>query len=165
MRLKKPENRLLIIFMIWHQSFFEYRHKTPKDLTCNLISFLGDGKPGEEANAGEAGGQMRRYRPRRNYDGYYRGARRGGPAGGAQQGENGGEGGEPARYNKGEQGGEGAGEGGAPRGGGGRGRGGPPRRFFRRNGRGGRGGGPARRPRSQDGQVTLRCIFCFTKIV
>jgi len=112
----------------------------------------GDGKPGEEANAGEAGGQMRRYRPRRNFDGYYRGARRGGPGGGAQQGENGGEGGEPARYNKGEQGGEGAGEGGAPRGGGGRGRGGPPRRFFRRSMRGGRGGGPARRPRSQDGQ-------------
>ena len=85
---------------------------------------------------------MRRYRPRRQYDGYYRGGRRSGPAP-QQGGENGAEGG-------GEQGAEGTGEG-APRAA--RGRGGPPRRFFRRNFRGGRGGGPPRRPRSQDGQV------------
>ncbi|XP_043277881.1 Y-box-binding protein 1 isoform X2 [Venturia canescens] len=118
------------------------------------------GKQGEEGNnAGEtAGGQMRRYRPRRNYDSYYRGGRRSGPAG-AQQGENGGEGGEVVgRYSKGEQGGEGGNEGagGVPRsggaGGGGRGRGGPPRRYYRRNLRGGRVGGTGRRPRSQDGQ-------------
>ncbi|XP_015598492.1 B box-binding protein isoform X2 [Cephus cinctus] len=101
----------------------------------------GEGKPGEDASAGEGGGQQRRYRPKRHYDGYYRGSRRSGPT--PQQGENGGEGGE--------QGVEGTGEGGAPRGSRG-GRGGPPRRFFRRNFRGGRGGGPPRRPRSQDGQ-------------
>ncbi|XP_051161766.1 Y-box-binding protein 1 isoform X2 [Leptopilina boulardi] len=101
----------------------------------------GDGKQEGEANAGEGGPQVRRYRPRRHYDGYYqRGGRRSGPS--QQQGENGTEGGE--------QGGEGTGDV-APRGGG-RGRGGPSRRFFRRNFRGGRGGGPSRRPRSQDGQ-------------
>lgn len=97
-------------------------------------------QPGDEANTGEGGGQPRRYRPRRQYDGYYRGSRRSIPT--TQQGENGGEGGEQI--------GEGTGEGGPTRGG--RGRGGPPRRFFRRNFRGGRGGGPPRRPRSQDGQ-------------
>ncbi|KAF7380148.1 hypothetical protein HZH66_014503 [Vespula vulgaris] len=103
-----------------------------------------DGKTGEEGNTGEGGGQQRRYRPRRHYDGYYNPVtRHSGPN--QQQGENAGEGGE--------QGGKGTGEGGAPRGGG-RGRGGPPRRFFRRNFRGGRGGGPPRRPRNQDGQVT-----------
>ncbi|XP_043683812.1 Y-box-binding protein 1 isoform X2 [Vespula pensylvanica] len=101
-----------------------------------------DGKTGEEGNTGEGGGQQRRYRPRRHYDGYYNPVtRHSGPN--QQQGENAGEGGE--------QGGKGTGEGGAPRGGG-RGRGGPPRRFFRRNFRGGRGGGPPRRPRNQDGQ-------------
>ncbi|KAK0167061.1 hypothetical protein PV327_004507 [Microctonus hyperodae] len=113
----------------------------------------GNGGAGEEGgNTGEGGGQ-RRYRPRRNYDGYYRGSRRSGPQQ-QQQNENGGDGG--SRYDKGEQGGDGAGEGGAPprSGGGGRGgRGAPPRRFYRRNFRGGRGGGgPPRRPRSQDGQ-------------
>ncbi|XP_029051004.1 Y-box binding protein ypsilon schachtel isoform X2 [Osmia lignaria lignaria] len=102
----------------------------------------GEGKTGDEANAGDAGGQQRRYRVRRQYDGYYRGARRSGPSA-QQQGDNG---------EAGEQGGEGGGEGGVPRGGG-RGRGGPTRRYFRRNFRGGRGGGPPRRPRSQDGQV------------
>ncbi|XP_076239125.1 Y-box binding protein ypsilon schachtel isoform X4 [Calliopsis andreniformis] len=106
----------------------------------------GEGKTGDEPNVGEGGGQQRRYRVRRQYDGYYRGSRRSGPS--AQpQGDNSGEGGE--------QGGEGTGGeggvGGVPRGGG-RGRGGPSRRFFRRNFRGGRGGGPPRRPRSQDGQ-------------
>ncbi|XP_048505108.1 Y-box factor homolog isoform X2 [Athalia rosae] len=111
----------------------------------------GEGKTGEDASAGEGGGQQRRYRPRRRYDGFYRGTRRSGP-GGHQQHQ--GEGGEEAGENI-EQGGEGVGEGNAPRGGGGgRGRGGPPRRFFRRNFRGGRGGGPPRRPRSQDGQVS-----------
>ena len=103
---------------------------------------LGDNKPEGEVNAGEGGAPVRRYRPRRHYDGYYRGGRRSGPA--PQQGEN--------EANGVEQGVEGTGDG-APRGGGGRGRGGPPRRFFRRNFRGGRGGGPPRRPRSQDGQV------------
>ncbi|XP_012280895.1 B box-binding protein [Orussus abietinus] len=104
----------------------------------------GEGKPGEDANAGEGGGQLRRYRPRRHYDGYFRGARRSGPT--PQQGENG------AEAGGGEQNAEGTtSEGGAVRGS--RGRGGPPlRRFFRRNFRGGRGGGPPRRPRSQDAQ-------------
>lgn len=108
---------------------------------------LGEGKNGDDVNAAEGGQsqqQQRRYNKlRRNYDGYYRGARRSGPAQ-AQQGENAGEGGEQ---------GEGTGgEGAPPRGG--RGRGGPSRRFFRRNFRGGRGNsGPPRRPRSQDGQV------------
>ncbi|XP_032669941.1 Y-box-binding protein 1-like [Odontomachus brunneus] len=105
----------------------------------------GEARTADEGNAAEGGGQQpqqqRRYRMRRQYDGYYRGARRSGPA--PQQGENPGEGGEQA---------EGTGEGGAPPRGGGRGRGGPSRRYFRRNFRGGRGGGPPRRPRSQDGQ-------------
>lgn len=93
---------------------------------------------------------MRRYRPRRHYEGYYqRGGRRSGPP--QQQGENGTEGGE--------QGGEGTGDV-VPRGGA-RGRGGLSRRFFRRNYRGGRGGGSTRRPRSQDGQVKNNSIFEF----
>ncbi|CAL7952530.1 unnamed protein product [Xylocopa violacea] len=104
----------------------------------------GEGKTGDEVNAGEGGGQQRRYRVRRQFDGYYRGSRRSGPSA-QQQGDNTGEGGE--------QGGEATGEGGVPRGGA-RGRGGPSRRYFRRNFRGGRGGGgPPRRPRSQDGHV------------
>jgi Y-box-binding protein 1 len=104
----------------------------------------GEARTTDDANATEGGQQpqqQRRYRMRRQYDGYYRGARRSGPA--AQQGENAGDGGEQT---------EGVGEGGAPPRGGGRGRGGPSRRYFRRNFRGGRGGGPPRRPRSQDGQ-------------
>ncbi|XP_011136604.1 nuclease-sensitive element-binding protein 1 isoform X2 [Harpegnathos saltator] len=103
----------------------------------------GEARAADDANAAEGGQQppqQRRYRMRRYYDGYSRGARRSGPA--PQQGENTGEGGEQT---------EGAGEGAPPRGGG-RGRGGPSRRYFRRNFRGGRGGGPSRRPRSQDGQ-------------
>lgn len=104
----------------------------------------GEGETAEKANTGEGGGQQRRHRVRRQYDGYLRGARRSGPS--AQQGDNSGEGGE--------QGGEATGEGGVPRGGGGggRGRGGPSRRYFRRHFRFGRGGGPPRRPRSQDDQ-------------
>ncbi|XP_046421210.1 Y-box factor homolog isoform X3 [Neodiprion pinetum] len=108
------------------------------------------GKPQDDVSAGEGGGQQqqRRYRPRRRFDGYYRGPRRSGPGGHQHQGEGGEDAGEG-----GEQGGEGLAEGNVPRGGGGgRGRGGAPRRFFRRNYRGGRGGGPPRRPRSQDGQ-------------
>ncbi|XP_046613923.1 Y-box-binding protein 1 isoform X1 [Neodiprion pinetum] len=110
------------------------------------------GKPQDDVSAGEGGGQQqqRRYRPRRRFDGYYRGPRRSGPGGHQHQGEGGEDAGEG-----GEQGGEGLAEGNVPRGGGGgRGRGGAPRRFFRRNYRGGRGGGPPRRPRSQDGQVS-----------
>ncbi|XP_031826881.1 Y-box binding protein ypsilon schachtel isoform X1 [Nomia melanderi] len=105
----------------------------------------GEGKSADEANVGEGGGQQRRYRVRRQYDGYYRGSRRSGPSA-QQQTDNTGE--------QGEQGGEGgAGGEGVPRGGGARGRGGPSRRYYRRNFRGGRGGGPPRRPRSQDGQT------------
>lgn len=115
-------------------------------------SVLGEGKTGDEGNVGEGGGQQRRYRVRRQYDGYYRGSRRSGPSA-QQQGDNSGEGGE--------QGGETGGDGGVPRGGG-RGRGGPSRRYFRRNFRGGRGGGPPRRPRSQDGQVKVRNNFLLT---
>lgn len=128
----------------------------PRTCYCSLVMYLqtfdqrmnnsGEARTADEGNAAEGGGQQpqqqRRYRMRRQYDGYYRGARRSGPA--PQQGESAGEGGEQA---------EGTGEGGAPLRGGGRGRGGPSRRYFRRNFRGGRGGGPPRRPRSQDGQV------------
>ncbi|XP_053594578.1 Y-box factor homolog [Microplitis demolitor] len=109
----------------------------------------GDGKQAEDNNAGE--GNQRRYRPRRNFDNYYRGGRRSGPPN-QQHGENGGEGGGAARYDKGDQGGDGVNEGGGPPRSG-RGRGSAPRRFYRRNFRGGRGGGgPPRRPRSQDNQ-------------
>ncbi|XP_044577680.1 Y-box factor homolog isoform X2 [Cotesia glomerata] len=112
----------------------------------------GDGKQVEDNNIGD--GNQRRYRPRRNYDNYYRGGRRSGPPN-QQHGENGGEGGGAARYDKGEQGGEGGNEGGGPPRSSGRGRGSAPRRFYRRNFRGGRGGGgPPRRPRSQDNQVS-----------
>ncbi|XP_076640475.1 Y-box binding protein ypsilon schachtel isoform X2 [Colletes latitarsis] len=105
----------------------------------------GEGKSVDDSNVGEGGGQQRRYRVRRQFDGYYRGSRRSGPSA-QQQGDNSGE--------VGEQGGEGTGGEGVQRGGGARGRGGPSRRYFRRNFRGGRGGGPPRRPRSQDGQPT-----------
>ncbi|XP_043249126.1 Y-box factor homolog isoform X1 [Colletes gigas] len=105
----------------------------------------GEGKSVDDSNVGEGGGQQRRYRVRRQFDGYYRGSRRSGPSA-QQQGDNSGE--------IGEQGGEGTGGEGVQRGGGARGRGGPSRRYFRRNFRGGRGGGPPRRPRSQDGQPT-----------
>lgn len=104
----------------------------------------GEGKSADEANVGEGGGQQRRYRVRRPYEGYYRGPRRSGPS--AQQHTD--NSGEPE-----EQEGEGTGGEGVPRGGGARGRGGASRRYYRRNFRGGRGGGPPRRPRSQDGQT------------
>ncbi|XP_076687182.1 Y-box binding protein ypsilon schachtel isoform X3 [Andrena cerasifolii] len=111
----------------------------------------GEGKSGDEANIGDGGGPQRRYRVRRQYEGYYRGSRRSGLSA-QQQGDNSGEGGEQGGEGTGVEGGVGVGVGGVPRGGG-RGRGGPSRRFLRRNFRGGRGGGPPRRPRSQDGQV------------
>lgn len=122
-----------------------------------IVKFIltGDGKQAEDNNAGE--GNQRRYRPRRNFDNYYRGGRRSGPPN-QQHGENGGEGGGAARYDKGDQGGDGVNEGGGPPRSG-RGRGSAPRRFYRRNFRGGRGGGgPPRRPRSQDNQVSLLFI-------
>lgn len=100
-----------------------------------------DVKANAEGNTAEDGDQQRRYRPRRNYNGYYSPVtRHSGPN--QQQGENTEEGGE--------QGGKGTGEGGGYRGG--RARGNAARRFFRRNFRGGRGGGPQRRSRNQDGQ-------------
>lgn len=108
--------------------------------------YEGEDKAGDEAgniNDGQQQPQQqqRRYRVRRQYDGYFRGPRRAGPS--AQQCENAGEGGE--------QGGEGTGDGVVVRGIG-RGRGAPSRRLYRRNFRGGRGGGIPRRPRSQEDQ-------------
>lgn len=119
--------------------------------------FAGEGKSGDEANIGDGGGPQRRYRVRRQYEGYYRGSRRSGLSA-QQQGDNSGEGGEQGGEGTGVEGGVGVGVGGVPRGGG-RGRGGPSRRFLRRNFRGGRGGGPPRRPRSQDGQVKVRNVL------
>ncbi|KAJ8682780.1 hypothetical protein QAD02_018572 [Eretmocerus hayati] len=107
------------------------------------------GKTGDEQSGGEGSGpqgqnqQQRRYRPRRQYDGYYTNRGRSG-RGPPQQSENGGD------VGQGDQGGDQGGDNGQRQPG--RGRGGPSRRFFRRNFRGGRGGGPGRRPRSQDGQ-------------
>ncbi|XP_078050746.1 Y-box binding protein ypsilon schachtel isoform X1 [Augochlora pura] len=104
----------------------------------------GEGKSADEGNVGEGGGQQRRYRVRRPYEGYYRGPRRSGPSA-QQHTDNSGE--------LEEQEGEGTGGEVVTRGGGARGRGGASRRYYRRNFRGGRGGGPPRRPRSQDGQT------------